>query len=65
VVSDMARMHARYLNSPDLDTYPWLWRPTLGALAEITRGLASLRTPSGFRPSPPWSASTAKSGSIG
>jgi hypothetical protein len=42
VVSDMARMHARYLNSPELDTYPWLWRPTPGALAEITGGLALL-----------------------
>jgi len=42
VVSDMARMHARYLNSPELDTYPWLWRPTQEAVIEITGSLARI-----------------------
>jgi hypothetical protein len=42
VVSDMAGMHARYLNSPEVDAYPWLWRPTPDALAEITGGLSLL-----------------------
>lgn len=42
IVADMAAMHATCWNSPALDAYRWLWRPTREAVREIMGGLGGL-----------------------